>query len=177
MYGHLYPNDGSKIVARSTTQDRMTQSAEYFLAGFFGLQWPTNASLELVIEQYGFNNSMAGYVLARRHLYGDMNLIISRYYGCPQSNKSTAGNTALAEWASVYLADATARLAPLAPGLNLNVTDVYNMQSLCAYETVGLGYSEFCSLFTFEEWQGYEYSVDINFAGYVFKAKILVPCC
>lgn len=44
-YGHLYPNNGSKIVARSTTQDRMTQSAEYFLAGFFGLQWPANASL------------------------------------------------------------------------------------------------------------------------------------
>lgn len=39
QYGHLYPNNGSKIIARSTTQDRMTQSAEYFLAGFFGLQW------------------------------------------------------------------------------------------------------------------------------------------
>jgi hypothetical protein len=34
QYGHLYPNNGTKIIARSTTQDRMTQSAEYFLAGF-----------------------------------------------------------------------------------------------------------------------------------------------
>jgi hypothetical protein len=42
MYGHLYANNGSKIIARSTTQDRMTQSAEYFLAGFFGLQWTQN---------------------------------------------------------------------------------------------------------------------------------------
>jgi len=32
QYGHLYNNNGSKIIARSTTQDRMTQSAEYFLA-------------------------------------------------------------------------------------------------------------------------------------------------
>ena len=39
------------------------------------------------------------------------------------------------------------------------------MQSLCAYETVALGYSAFCDLFTYDEWQGYEYSVDINFAG------------
>ncbi|KAI9714359.1 MAG: hypothetical protein M1820_000320 [Bogoriella megaspora] len=148
-YGHLYPNNGSKIIARSTTQDRMTKSAEYFLAGFFGLQWPENATLELVIEQNGYNNSMAG------------------YFQCNNSNEavSEGGNTALAQWASVYLANATARLAPLAPGLNLNVTDIYNMQSLCAYETVGLGYSEFCDLFTYEEWEGYEYSVDINFAG------------
>lgn len=32
----LYPNNGTKLIARSTTQDRMTQSSEYFLAGFFG---------------------------------------------------------------------------------------------------------------------------------------------
>jgi hypothetical protein len=45
QYGHLYPNNGSKIIARSTTQDRMTQSAEYFLAGFFGLGWTQNGIL------------------------------------------------------------------------------------------------------------------------------------
>lgn len=45
MYGHLYPNNGTKIVARSTTQDRMLKSAEYFLAGFFGLGWTDNATL------------------------------------------------------------------------------------------------------------------------------------
>lgn len=49
--------------------------------------------------------------------------------------------------------------------LNFTITDVYNMRSLCAYETVALGYSAFCDLFTYEEWQGYEYSVDIKFAG------------
>lgn len=48
MYGHLYPNNGTKITARTTTQDRMLKSAEYFMAGFFGLQWTQNASLVLV---------------------------------------------------------------------------------------------------------------------------------
>jgi hypothetical protein len=61
QYGHLYPNNGSKIVVRSTTQRRMTESAEYFLAGFFGLQWQQNATLELAIEAPGFNNTLAGY--------------------------------------------------------------------------------------------------------------------
>lgn len=71
LYGHLYPNNGSKIIAQSTTEDRMTQSAEYFLAGFFSLGWTQNATLELVIEQNGFNNSMAG------------------YYDCPNNNNAT----------------------------------------------------------------------------------------
>jgi hypothetical protein len=57
----LYPNNGSKIIARSTTQRRMYESAEYFLAGFFGLGWTQNATLELAIEWPGFNNTMAGY--------------------------------------------------------------------------------------------------------------------
>lgn len=41
----LYPNNGTKLIARSTTQDRMIQSSEYFLAGFFGLGWTDNATL------------------------------------------------------------------------------------------------------------------------------------
>lgn len=149
QYGHLYPNNGSKIVVRSTTQDRMTQSAEYFLAGFFGLQWPTNATLELIIEQNTFNNSFAG------------------YYQCPNNNLpvSFGGNNASAAWEAVYLKNATARLAKQITGFNWTLADTYNAQSACAYETVALGYSSFCSLFTYEEWLGYEYSVDLSFAG------------
>ena len=39
------------------------------------------------------------------------------------------------------------------------------MQTLCPYETVAFGYSAFCDLFTYEEWQGFEYSIDLSFAG------------
>jgi Histidine phosphatase superfamily (branch 2) len=148
-YGHLYPNNGSKIIARSTSQDRMTQSAEYFLAGFFGLGWTQNATLELILEQLGFNNSLAG------------------YYDCPNNENATYsyGNIALAEWETIYLANATTRINSMITGLNFTVSDLYNMQQLCAYETVAIGYSSFCDLFTYEEYEGYEYSVDINFAG------------
>lgn len=58
-YGRLY-NTSTKIIARTTTQDRMLKSAEYFMAGFFGLEWTNNATLELIIEGPGFNNSLAG---------------------------------------------------------------------------------------------------------------------
>ena len=153
QYGHLYPNDGKKIIARSTTQDRMTQSAEYFLAGFFGLDWTSNATLVLAIEGDYYdgvwNNTLAG------------------YYNCPNSDLyvNEGGTNATTKWYEIYLADATKRLHKLAPGFNWTAEDSYNAQSLCAYETVALGYSPFCGLFTYEEWEGYEYSVDINFAG------------
>ena len=128
----------------------MTQSAEYFLAGFFGLQWPNNASLELIIEKEKYNNSLAGYEL------------------CPNSDgyQSMGGDNASAEWQKVYLKDATKRLnALIEPADFLSTDDVYDMQSLCAYETVALGFSKFCDLFTYDEWEGYEYSVDLSFSG------------
>lgn len=42
--------------------------------------------------------------------------------------------------------------------LKLTVSDVSTMQDLCAYETVALGFSSFCGLFTEEEWLGYDYA-------------------
>jgi hypothetical protein len=60
QYGHLYKNNGSKIVARTTSQDRMLQSAEYFMAGFFGLMWPKNATL---VSAFNANIQVVGLML------------------------------------------------------------------------------------------------------------------
>lgn len=117
--GQLY-NTSTKIVARTPTQDRMLKSAEYFMAGFFGLEWTHNATLEVIIEQNGFNNSLAG------------------YYQCNNSNsyQSTGGNNASLIWENVYLANATKRLRALSGNYNWTVADSYNAQTLCPYETV-----------------------------------------
>jgi len=40
----------------------MLKSAENFMAGFFGLEWTQNATIEVIIEGQGFNNSLAGYM-------------------------------------------------------------------------------------------------------------------
>lgn len=32
---------------------------------------------------------------------------------------------------------------------------------MCAYETVAIGYSAFCDLFTENEWKGFQYRYDI----------------
>lgn len=40
-----------------------------------------------------------------------------------------------------------------------------SLQTLCPYETVAFGYSAICNLFTYQEWEGFEYSIDLAFAG------------
>ena len=42
---------------------------------------------------------------------------------------------------------------------------VLSFQTLCPYETVAFGYSAICDLFTYQEWEGFEYSIDLSFAG------------
>ena len=119
------------------------------MAGFFGLNWGENATLEVIIEQTGFNATLAG------------------YDNCNNSNTyvSAGGSNASAAWQAIYLQDATERLKAQAGGFNWTTSDTYNAQTLCPYETVAFGYSAFCNLFTFEEWQGFEYTIDLSFAG------------
>ncbi|KAK4449285.1 histidine phosphatase superfamily [Podospora aff. communis PSN243] len=146
MYGGLY-NPGSKIIVRTTTQDRMLKSAENFLAGFFGLEWTRNATVEVIIEERGFNNSLAG----------DLN--------CPNAGRLKGGTKAAMEWIGLYLKNATERLNAMADGYEWTLDDTYAAQTMCPYETVAYGYSKFCELFTHDEWKGFEYSVDLWFHG------------
>jgi hypothetical protein len=98
----------------------MLKSAEYFLAGFFGLEWTNNATIEVIIEDYGFNNSLAG------------------YYNCKNAllPVSAGGHNATAIWARIYLKDATERLRSMIKGYDWTVEDTYAAQGLCPYETV-----------------------------------------
>ncbi|KAG7132294.1 3-phytase A like protein [Verticillium longisporum] len=144
MYSQLY-NANSKIIVRTT--DRMLKSAEYFLAGFFGLEWTNNATIEVIIEQGGFNNSLAGYL------------------NCPNAWKHQVGTEASLDWQSRYLANATTRLQGLIEGYDWTIEDTYAAQTMCPYETVAYGYSRWCELFTYEEWLGFSYAVDLAFSG------------
>jgi len=107
-YGHLY-NTSTKIIARTTSQDRMLKSAEYFMAGFFGLEWTNNATLEVIIEGDGFNNSLAG------------------YDNCNNSNLAVAeaGVNASRIWEGIYLKNATGRFNARSSGFVWNTSSVY----------------------------------------------------
>lgn len=108
QYGALY-DPKTKIIVRTTTEDRMLKSAEYFVAGFFGLEWTNNATLELIIEQTGFNNSLGG----------DLN--------CPNSatGVATGGTNASVIWENKYLEKTVERFQKLTKGFTWNITTVY----------------------------------------------------
>ncbi|KAJ7028303.1 phosphoglycerate mutase-like protein [Mycena alexandri] len=147
-YGDLLKGFTDLPVWRTTSEERMVDSALHFAAGFFGVQEYQNDYHQLIeIEELGFNSTLAP------------------YEQCPNANNiiATTATNSTNQWVSIYLADAQKRLAPHLKGLTLNATWLFAMQQTCAYETVALGYSAFCDLFTEEEWKGYEYAVDLAF--------------
>lgn len=149
-YAHLLPEDGTKLFARTTSQTRMLESAQYFLAGFFGLTWEQNATLRAMPEDYRHitNNTLAGWV------------------NCPRFwTLGSPGRDAMRTWADIYLANATTHFREQSPGFNWTIGDSYNVQMLCAFETISLGYSKACDLFDYDEWLGFEYAADIRFSG------------
>lgn len=93
----------------------MLKSAEYFMAGFFGLEWTKNATLEVIIEGDGakWNNSLAG------------------YDNCDNSNKPVAagGTNASTIWVNTYLPNATQRFQKLTENFTWNTSDVYKYVS------------------------------------------------
>lgn len=63
-----------------------------------------------------------------------------------------------------YLQNATSRMQQYAPsGFVFDTNDTFAMQSICAYESGYLGRSDFCFLFTEEEWQGFEAITEMDY--------------
>ncbi|KAH7929279.1 phosphoglycerate mutase-like protein [Leucogyrophana mollusca] len=150
-YGFLLKNftESNTIpVFRTESQDRMLASAMNFAIGFFGYPFDGQYQQLITIEASGFNNTFAPYET------------------CPNAqthNKSNRSLTFVKEWTSIYLKHAHKRLQHHLRGFKLTIEDVYTMQQMCAYETVALGYSKFCELFTQEEWEGFNYALDLVF--------------
>lgn len=151
-YGKLYFDNAKKnekVFVRSTTQERMTMSSEYFLLGFFGVDWKNFADLQLIIEHDGFNNSLA------------------TYKNCPALKNYNFKELPdeIVKFREKYLKDAIRRFNDFSDShriskssnLNFNSSVLFSLQELCSYESVTLGYSPFCELFTQKEWEDYEY--------------------
>ncbi|KAG8816435.1 hypothetical protein FRC17_000336 [Serendipita sp. 399] len=135
-------------VFRTESQDRMLASATNFALGFFG--WPLDEKflLSVTVEADQYNNTLAPYKT------------------CPNDSRPEIGDRGtyyVKKWVPVYLQEALPRIQALLQGYTLSLEDVYTMQMLCAYETVALGYSSFCELFTEDEWEGFEYAMDLYF--------------
>ncbi|PPQ62978.1 hypothetical protein CVT24_006084, partial [Panaeolus cyanescens] len=147
-YGELLKDFKQKPVFRTTSEARMLDSALHFAAGFFGVQaYQEDYHQVITIETPGQNNTLAP------------------FFNCPNSNNDIGafGVQQATKWAQKYLQPTLKRLSPLIKGYTLQLADLIDMQQLCAYETVSLGFSDFCGVFTEDEWKSFEYFWDLMF--------------
>ncbi|KAF9559236.1 phytase [Agrocybe pediades] len=157
-YGFLLENfteTNTIPVFRTESQDRMVNSAANFALGFFG--HPLEGKYQQSITLEGFKNDGTPY---------KFNNTLAPYSTCKNFFAHGKGNRAdwyFKKWVERYIVHAQKRLQTHMHGMNLTINDVYTMQQLCAFETVALGYSKFCELFTEEEWKDFDYSQDLQY--------------
>lgn len=89
---------------------------------------------------------------------------LTPYSSCP-AYKSSQGSKQSSQYSELYTAPIIARLNAQAGGFNFTTDDITAMFEMCGYETVIRGSSPFCdlTLFTPDEWLGFEYANDIMY--------------
>lgn len=161
-YDAAYANGTARPrpVLRTTSQSRIWNSQINWALGFFGTSFQVTPEPSLASADAPFDLV----VIAEG---GTENNTLASYDSC--TNEAAAplvemGDLDLETYIPVYLAAATARLGEHAPaGFGWTANDTYALQSICAYETAYLGDSQFCGLFTLDEWAGFENTLDTEY--------------
>ncbi|ESZ93260.1 hypothetical protein SBOR_6360 [Sclerotinia borealis F-4128] len=159
-YDPLYPNGTArpKITLRTTSQSRIENSQINWALGFFGPSYAT-------VPDPTFENVTAGFNVVIIPEGGTENNTLASYDSCFNDYADgiwDIGDLDLFTYLPKYLASATKRLQKYSPsGFELMYNDTYAMQSICAYEHAYIGMSDFCGLFTEDEWAGFENTLDM----------------
>jgi hypothetical protein len=161
-YNASYPNGTArpKPVLRTTSQSRIENSQINWALGFFGTSFQQTADPT-------FANVTSAFDVVIIPEGGTENNTLASYDSCINDDVSPVldmGDQDLLKYVANYLQDATKRFQAYAPkGFTFTVNDTYAMQSICAYETGYLGDSNFCGLFTSDEWAGFEQTLDMEY--------------
>ena len=133
----------------ASDSSRVIDTAKYFGAGFFGIGNPA-ASLQVIPEtpERGGDTLTPGRsclnyrngVDPHGHAYG---------YRMMDAIRST------------YEPAIVARLAEQNPHFLLAEEEIFTMQLICGFETIAKGSSPWCSAFSAEEWESFEYARDV----------------
>ncbi|KAI1453767.1 phosphoglycerate mutase-like protein [Annulohypoxylon moriforme] len=151
-----YPDLYTETEVLAGDEDRVVESARWFMDGYYGRGSNTTATLSIV----GENDDTISW--------------ITPHYTCEKWDEKF-GEDKLSTWRSVYLPPIARRindtLAKAYPGVNFTQEHVHGMLYACAYETAvhGIGSSPWCSIFLPEEILDSEYESDLQmrgFAGY-----------
>jgi hypothetical protein len=95
----------------------------------------------LIIPEKGSNNTLSDHM-------------------CPSAGSAKDAD---ATWLATYSPPILRRLNAAAPGADLVAEDVYNLMSMCGFDSVWReSMSRFCGIFRGGEWELYEYGGDID---------------
>lgn len=149
-----------KPVLRTTSQSRIENSQINWSLGFFGTSFQTVPDATLA-------NFTSPFDLVIIPEGGTENNTLASYDSCANYNINPIGELGdlnLLNYVELYLRNATIRMQQYAPpGFSFTVNDTYAMQSICAYEMAYIQSSSFCSLFTIDEWNGFENTLDMEY--------------
>lgn len=163
-YNGSYTNGTArpKPVLRTTSQSRIHNSQISWALGFFGPSFETVP--EPALTDFT-NGSLFDVVVITEG--GTENDTLASYDACANDNIEVIGSLGdldLEGYLPIYLGAATARMNQYAPaGFTFSLNDTYAMQSICAYEMGYIGMSDFCTLFTQDEWAGFENTLDTEY--------------
>lgn len=143
-YGSLYDNE--TVVLYGTSSGRVHDTAQYFAQGFLG-------------QEYGPN--MVEYMNISEDSSRGFNSLTPRF-GCKNYNQS-AYSDKLRRYSDGYRQRIVDRLQASNPGLNISKKDVGKLFDMCAYEMNVRGQSQFCSLFSHNEFVEYGHHTDVEY--------------
>lgn len=129
---------------------RVAETARYFGAGFFGLDWEDAATLHVIPETPDLG--------ADTLTPGDTCL---DYRNNANEHGHDDGLRMLNAFRGTYLPAIGDRLAQRNPIMKFSDDEIYTMQELCGFETLAKGHSPWCDVFTHEEWDNFEYARDV----------------
>jgi acid phosphatase len=152
------PPGGGKTSLWASDAGRVVDTARYFAAGFFGLNWKDTAILHVIPE----TSDRGGDTLTP----GDTCLA----FDSDTKHGHDQGAAKLVEFSSTYLPAIARRLekyishsGPKLSDVKFQFTndEVYALQEMCGFETTVRGTSPWCGVFTHDEWRSFEYARDI----------------
>ncbi|KAF2465895.1 phosphoglycerate mutase-like protein [Lindgomyces ingoldianus] len=133
----------------ASDSERVIDTARYFGAGFFGLDWERAAHLEIIPER----SDLGGNTLTP----GDTCL---KYIEDTEEGHDKGPKT-MQNYRATYMPAIRERLLKQNPGMEFTDDEIYAMQEMCGFETTVRGSSHWCDVFTQNEFLNFEYARDI----------------
>ncbi|KAH0543203.1 hypothetical protein FGG08_002464 [Glutinoglossum americanum] len=149
-YSHLLGDSGvEKMRLWGSDSDRVIDTARYFSAGLFGLDWQHAAELIVIPEAADLGaDTLTPTATCSAYL---RNLTFGHDYGARM----------LERFQSTYLGLVGDRLQEQNPHMHFNDSEIYSMQEMCGFETTVRGSSKWCDVFTRADWLNFEYARDV----------------